>query len=37
LLWGEWILVGFSNPSSNASVDPSFYGIGIGVIRDDDP
>ena len=36
LLWGEWILVAFSNPSVNAILDTSFYGLGIGVIIDDD-
>jgi len=37
LLWGEWALVRFSNPSANATVDTAFYGLGIGVIFDDDP
>jgi titin len=33
---GEWILVAFSNPTGGAVVDSSFYGLGIGVIIDDD-
>ncbi len=37
LLWGEWILVSFTNPSANATIDPSFYGLGVGIIVDDDP
>ena len=37
LLYGEWILVVFSNPTgSGASLDTSFFGLGIGVIVDDD-
>jgi hypothetical protein len=36
LLWGEWIWVAFSNPSANASLDMSFYGLGLGIIIDDD-
>lgn len=36
LVWGEWILVSFTNPSANATIDPSFYGLGVGVIFDDD-
>lgn len=36
LLWGEWILVAFSNPSANATLNTSFYGLGIGVVIDDD-
>ena len=37
LLYGEWALLSFSNPSSNAALDASFYGLGIAVIVDDDP
>jgi glucose/arabinose dehydrogenase/PKD repeat protein len=37
LLYGEWVLLQFSNPSSNAALDASFYGLGIAVILDDDP
>ncbi len=36
LLYGEWILVAFNNASANATLDTSFYGLGIGVIIDDD-
>lgn len=36
LLYGEWILVVFSGPSAGATLDLSFYGLGIGVIIDDD-
>ena len=35
LLYGEWALVRFSDPT-NATIDPVFYGLGIGVIIDDD-
>lgn len=37
LLYGEWLLVAFSNPSSSATLDLSQFGLGIGVIVDDDP
>jgi len=37
LLYGEWGLVSFSNPSANATLDTSFFGLGIFVIIDDDP
>ena len=37
LYLGEWVLVAFSNPSANATLDTSFYGLGIGIIGDDDP
>jgi chitinase len=37
LYLGEWILVAFSNPSANATLDTSFFGLGIGIILDDDP
>ena len=36
LLYGEWVLVLFSNPTG-ATIDPRFYGLGIGIIGDDDP
>ncbi|MDW3218062.1 MAG: Calx-beta domain-containing protein [Acidimicrobiales bacterium] len=36
-LFGEWIVVSFSNASANASIDPTFFGLGIGSIIDDDP
>ena len=34
---GEWGLVSFSNPSANATLDTSFYGLGIFIIVDNDP
>lgn len=34
---GEWGVVVFSNPSPNATLDPSFFGLGIFIIVDDDP
>jgi glucose/arabinose dehydrogenase/PKD repeat protein len=37
LLFGEWGLVAFSNPSANATLDTSFFGLGIFNIIDDDP
>lgn len=37
LLWGEWGFVRFLNPSPNADLDVSFFGLGIVVIVDDDP
>jgi large repetitive protein len=36
LVFGEWGLVAFSNPT-NATLDLSFFGLGIFVIIDDDP
>ncbi|MGI9602663.1 MAG: malectin domain-containing carbohydrate-binding protein [Acidimicrobiales bacterium] len=36
-LWGEWFLIRFLNPSSNAVLDTSFFGLGAGVIGNDDP
>lgn len=33
---GEWVFVHFTNPSSNAYLDTSFFGLGIGVIAEDD-
>ena len=36
LLYGEWGLLSFSNPSANATLDLSFYGLGVFVIVDDD-
>ena len=35
-LYGEWILLAFSNPSASATLDPSFFGLGLGIILDDD-
>ena len=35
-LYGEWGLVAFSNPT-NATIDTSFFGIGLFIILDDDP
>ena len=36
LLWGEWLIVRFYDPSPNARIDQSFFGLGLGVILDDD-
>lgn len=36
LLWGEWFFVRFSNASSNARLDDSFFGLGVGIIGEDD-
>ena len=37
LLWGEWGLVEFSNPSDNALLDTNtFFGHGLFIIIDDD-
>ena len=36
LLYGEWVLVLFSD-ATGATIDPRFYGLGIGIIGDDDP
>ena len=36
LLYGEWILVSFANPSASATLDPRFFGLGIGIVFDDD-
>lgn len=36
LLWGEWLLVRFQNPSPNASLYLGFFGVGVLVILDDD-
>ncbi|MEZ5179558.1 MAG: choice-of-anchor L domain-containing protein [Acidimicrobiales bacterium] len=35
-LYGEWIVVAFSNPTG-ATLDTSFFGVGVGLILDDDP
>ena len=35
LLYGEWVLVSFSNPTG-ATIDPRFFGLGVGIIGDDD-
>ncbi len=34
--WGEWFFVKFLNPSSNAVLDNSFFGLGVGIIGNDD-
>ncbi|MDW3217644.1 MAG: Calx-beta domain-containing protein [Acidimicrobiales bacterium] len=36
LLWGEWGLAAFSNPSSNATLYTDFFGLGLIIIFDDD-
>ena len=36
-LYGEWALLSFSNPSANAVLDTSFFGLGVVIIVDDDP
>jgi len=36
LLWGEWGLVQFSNPSANAVLNQGFFGAGLFIIFDDD-
>lgn len=37
LLWGEWGVIGFDNPSANTVIDTSgFFGLGLYVIADDD-
>ena len=36
LLFGEWGLISFSNPSPNATIDTSFFGLALVVIIDDD-
>ena len=35
LLYGEWILVAFSS-ATGATIEPRFFGLGIGIIGDDD-
>lgn len=36
-LWlGEWLLVSFRNPSANSQLATSFFGLGVGIIADDD-
>jgi hypothetical protein len=35
-LYGEWVVLSFSNPSASAKLDTSFFGLGIGIIVDDD-
>ena len=35
-LFGEWALVLFHGPSDNATLELNFFGLGIGVIIDDD-
>ena len=37
LLYGEWALIAFSNPSANAVLDTqTFFGLGLVIIVDDD-
>ncbi len=37
LLWGEWLLVSFSNLPPGITLDTNvFFGVGIGIIIDDD-
>lgn len=37
LLWGEWLVIEFSNPSPNALLDTNpFHGSGLVIIVDDD-
>ncbi|MDH3707021.1 MAG: hypothetical protein OES57_13205, partial [Acidimicrobiia bacterium] len=35
VLWGEWFLIRFQNPSG-AVLDTSFFGLGAGIIGEDD-
>jgi len=35
-LWGEWGIVAFTNPSSNATINTSFFGLGLIITIDDD-
>jgi hypothetical protein len=37
LLWGEWGLVAFSNPTNAVLDTTTFYGVGLFIIVDDDP
>ncbi|MEM7141984.1 MAG: galactose oxidase-like domain-containing protein [Actinomycetota bacterium] len=38
LLWGEWALIDFQDPTGGTVIDPNmFFGLGIVVIIDDDP
>ncbi len=37
LLWGEWFLIRFLDPSPNAELNASFFGLGAGIIGNDDP
>ena len=36
LLYGEWAVLSFSNPSANAVLDTTFFGFGVVIIVDDD-
>ncbi|MDH3708146.1 MAG: S8 family serine peptidase, partial [Acidimicrobiia bacterium] len=36
VIYGEWIWVRFVNPPTNATLDTSFFGLGAGVILNDD-
>ena len=33
---GEWAVIRFSEPSPNATLDMSFFGLGVAIILDDD-
>ena len=35
-LYGEWILVSFSHASASGNLDNRFFGLGLGIILDDD-
>jgi len=37
LLWGEWGLVSFTNPTNATLNTTTFYGLGLFIIVDDDP
>jgi hypothetical protein len=36
LLYGEWALISFTNPSANATVNRAFFGLGLIIIIDND-
>ncbi|MGI9604367.1 MAG: Calx-beta domain-containing protein [Acidimicrobiales bacterium] len=36
VFWGEWFFIKFQNPT-NATIDSTFFGLGVGVIGNDDP
>ena len=36
LIFGEWGVVAFSNPTADATLDPAFFGLALVVIMDDD-
>ncbi|NNE73074.1 MAG: hypothetical protein HKN26_05370 [Acidimicrobiales bacterium] len=35
-LYGQWVVISFTNPSANATVNQAFFGLGIATILDDD-